>query len=181
MNAVNIVNEVSEVNQMNAVPEKWIGPTAIPVQGYENYLIDIQGRVYSRKKAGFKERARSKNGVGYSQMYLFKSGKHKSPLVHRLVWESFVGPVPKGLELDHINQDKNDNSLQNLRLATKSQNCCNNKAKNYFFCNTTKKWIVVFKTNHKIVFRKAFATQVEAQHAADIVRPAVYGAFARTI
>jgi hypothetical protein len=42
--------------------------------------------------------------------------------VHRMVWESAHGPVPEGLELNHINGNKADNRLANLELVTAAQN-----------------------------------------------------------
>lgn len=44
---------------------------------------------------------------------------------HRLIWEMHNGPIPEGYVVDHINQDPGDNRLENLRLATPSENNCN--------------------------------------------------------
>ena len=43
-----------------------------------------------------------------------KAGGH---LVHRIVWDAFNGPIPKGFEVDHINDIRTDNMLDNLREA----------------------------------------------------------------
>lgn len=48
--------------------------------------------------------------------------------VHRLVYETFVGEIPDGYEIDHINRNKTDNRLENLRLVTHKQNCSNRTA-----------------------------------------------------
>ena len=42
--------------------------------------------------------------------------------VHRLVWSAFNGPIPKGMEVNHINQKRDDNHLENLNLLTHKQN-----------------------------------------------------------
>ena len=45
--------------------------------------------------------------------------------VHRIVAETFI-PNPDGLyEIDHINRDRSDNSISNLRWATRKKNCRN--------------------------------------------------------
>ena len=61
--------------------------------------------------------------TGYSHVILCKNG-NKGKYVHRLVWEAFNGPIPSGLEVNHIDEkNKQDNSLSNLELMTHKQNC----------------------------------------------------------
>ena len=45
--------------------------------------------------------------------------------VHKLVIETFLGPRPYGMEIDHINRNYLDNRLCNLRYVTKSENMQN--------------------------------------------------------
>lgn len=45
--------------------------------------------------------------------------------VHRVIWEMLNGPIPKGHVIDHINGDPFDNRVENLRLASPSQNARN--------------------------------------------------------
>lgn len=42
--------------------------------------------------------------------------------VHRVLWETAHGPIPQGLEVDHINLDKSDNRIENLRLLSHRDN-----------------------------------------------------------
>ena len=44
--------------------------------------------------------------------------------VHRIVWLMHHGEWPEG-EIDHINRQPHDNRIENLRLATRSQNASN--------------------------------------------------------
>lgn len=45
--------------------------------------------------------------------------------VHRLVYETFVGEIPKGMNIDHLNTIRDDNRLENLRLCSQKENCNN--------------------------------------------------------
>ena len=45
--------------------------------------------------------------------------------IHRIVWETFNGEIPKGFQIDHINTIRNDNRLINLRCVTTSENLNN--------------------------------------------------------
>lgn len=63
--------------------------------------------------------------VGTGYRYLgFLNKKFKE---HRIVWELHHGPIPNGLEIDHINGDKTDNRIENLRLCTRTQNNFNTR------------------------------------------------------
>ena len=41
---------------------------------------------------------------------------------HRYIWALFNGPILKGLQIDHINGDKGDNRIENLRMVTQQVN-----------------------------------------------------------
>jgi hypothetical protein len=49
-------------------------------------------------------------------------GKRRFLRLHNVVWETHNGAVPDGLEIDHIDGDKSNNSIKNLRLVTHAQN-----------------------------------------------------------
>ena len=77
--------------------------------------------VVSEKKQRF-------NGKSYwldkSSGYYKNSGMIPHSL-HRQVWIYHHGPIPNNMTIDHINRDKNNNQIENLRLATYSENCKN--------------------------------------------------------
>lgn len=50
-------------------------------------------------------------------------GHHKHIFIHQAVWMATGRTVPEGWELDHINGNRRDNSLLNLRTVTHQQNC----------------------------------------------------------
>ena len=61
--------------------------------------------------------AGSKDTIGYTGIGL--NGNRY--LAHRLAWVYMYGEIPEGLQVDHINGDREDNRLVNLRLATPMQ------------------------------------------------------------
>jgi hypothetical protein len=51
-----------------------------------------------------------------------KDGKYKHRPIHRVLWEAFNGRIPKGIEVNHINLNRQDNRLENLEIVTHQQN-----------------------------------------------------------
>ena len=58
-------------------------------------------------------------------LYCWVNGRRKRHQIH--VWEEVNGPVPEGHEIDHINGDRTDNRIDNLRLVTRQDNMRNAK------------------------------------------------------
>ena len=57
----------------------------------------------------------------YLQVSLFG----KTQLVHRVIWKMHNGPIPDGMEIDHINHDRLDNRIENLRIVSRQENSVN--------------------------------------------------------
>lgn len=62
------------------------------------------------------------NHKGYYRIQLCKQSIVKTYQVHRLVWEAFNGSITEGLQVNHINEIKTDNRLENLNLMTAKEN-----------------------------------------------------------
>ena len=97
------------------------------VKGYEGlYAVTSCGRVYSYKNKKFLKSRPTRNG--YFQVVLMKNGERKTCYVHRLAAEAYI-PNPENLpQVDHIDNDKTHNYVNNLQWITGRDN--NRKSKN---------------------------------------------------
>jgi len=59
---------------------------------------------------------------GYLQISLCKNGQYSRRAVHRVMWESFIGPIQDRLEINHKDLNRSNNRLDNLELVTHQQN-----------------------------------------------------------
>ena len=64
-------------------------------------------------------------GTGYHTVMLCKNGTKLKRLVHRIVAKTFLENPDNKPVVDHLNGDKTDNRLCNLKWATHSENQCN--------------------------------------------------------
>ena len=68
--------------------------------------------------------------------------------------------------IDHINGDKSNNSIENLRVVTNQENQFNQKrAKGYAWCKHAKKWKACIKLNGKNKHLGLFESEDEAREA----------------
>ncbi len=57
---------------------------------------------------------------GYLQFSYYDNGKRKQKYVSIAVFETFVGEVPSGYDIHHINHNRQDNRVENLKLIDSS-------------------------------------------------------------
>ena len=98
----------------------------------DRYQVSNEGRIKSIKKISnygehitesiLKERITPN---GYNQVCLTLDGQHFYFYAHRLVAEAFIPNPENKPEVDHINGNKLDNRVENLRWTTKSENMSN--------------------------------------------------------
>ena len=111
------------------------------IKGYPGYYISKKGILFtSIKRVGVKGKGQGRKGTthvisntwkkrsvslksnGYLQCTIFR----KRFYIHRLVYEAWIGNIPNGYDIDHINGIKTDNRVSNLRAVPRSENLKHN-------------------------------------------------------
>ena len=111
-------------NEFDDANDFWLHPV------YDNWEANRLGavrHVKNKKNIGNLEKS------GYLRILVSDNGKRKHYLKHRFIYECFHGLITNTkLVVDHINNIKTDNRLNNLQLTTHSQNQIkeNKKGKN---------------------------------------------------
>lgn len=99
------------------------------IKDFENYAISNYGKVLNKEKQTFLKPHLDKQG--YYNIALSKNGKEKKFSIHRLLALAFI-PNPNNLIMvDHMDRNKQNNNLTNLRWITPKNNRRNsNKRQN---------------------------------------------------
>lgn len=99
------------------------------IPNYEGYQISNLGRVKSLERIDARgHRLKEKilkpriQPCGYYQVELYKNSIGKNYLIHRLTWLAFNGQIPENMQVNHINEIKADNRLENLNLMACKEN-----------------------------------------------------------
>lgn len=144
------------------------------IEGYPDYSIGTDGTIKRIVHDRFLKPQRLRNG--YMIVRLTNTDGTKTLYVHRLVAAAFLhNPYNKPC-IDHIDRNKEHNSITNLRYCTYSENGYNkNKNKNtknrykYVYLNKRGKYIVRMKINQKIKHLGTFKTEKEAVEKSNAV------------
>lgn len=91
------------------------------IEGYESqYAVTEEGQVWSYKTKKFLKPVTKKDG--YLQVSLFKNGKAKTYLVHRLMAQTYLSNPNNLPEVHHIDGNSTNNNIKNLQWISKEDN-----------------------------------------------------------
>lgn len=106
------------------------------IKQFPNYQIDINGNIQNLRTGRILKTG--KNQKGYHQITLSNNGKSKTITIHKLVYITYIGQTKKGYDINHIDGNKNNNSVSNLELITRKENAqkavINGQIKSGFDC-----------------------------------------------
>jgi hypothetical protein len=127
------------------------------------YEIDEFGNVYSKAKGRLLKPSKSVKG------YMVLNLNKKSRPLHQLIAESFIDSnyKSKGLVVDHIDRNKTNNELSNLRLVSKKDNYINsdyyeNRRKGHIHIRSSGNFRAIISINGTR-YDKTFKSELEAQ------------------
>ena len=154
------------------------------IEGFEYYQVSTLGRVKSiardvpHKRYGIQRRKESflkqyPDQRGYLKVKIYNSEKPKTISVHQLVSITFLNHKPCGhkIEVDHINEIKTDNRVENLQLLTVRDHSHKNGGKgssNHIgvsYNKVRRKWQSYTTVNGKKISFGYFKTELEASQA----------------
>ena len=92
----------------------------VKIKGFDNYYINTDGEIYSIASNKIIKEVISNSG--YSQVCLWKNGKKKNFLVHRLVALTFLPNIQNLPEVNHKDFNKQNNKLINLEWCSRQYN-----------------------------------------------------------
>ena len=100
-----------------------------PIKNYEGYEVSNFGEVKSLERFDSRGHRRKekllspvKNSKGYLKVDLYKNGVRKNFKIHRLVYSAFVGEIPEDMQVNHLDENKENNRVDNLNLMTSKEN-----------------------------------------------------------
>ena len=91
-----------------------------PIKNYEDYLVNENGDIFSKKSNKLLKPRESKNG--YLYVILYTNGKPKTLKIHRLVAMTFLNNSNNLPQVNHIDGNKLNNNVDNLEWCTATQN-----------------------------------------------------------
>ena len=139
------------------------------VSGFESYQVSNIGRVRKVETELILKSSLKKDG--YYHIGLCNGESRKCLLIHRLVAQAFIeNPGNKGL-VNHIDHDKSNNTILNLRWVSKAENNMNmlkradtsSKYKGVYWYKRTNQWHVQIRLNGT---RKTFGYYTNEEEAA---------------
>ena len=127
------------------------------IKEFPNYSVSSFGRIKNNNTGRILKPDISKNG--YFAVRLCKDGKTKHKVIHRIVGEVFITNYNNKQCIDHINNNKLDNNVSNLRWVTQQENLMNmklnsnntSKYKGVCYSKQLNKWKAYIHFNRKII------------------------------
>lgn len=144
------------------------------IVGYEGlYQISNLGNVKSFQSNSERILKSPPDKHGYRIVILCKKQSRKSFKVHQLVAMAFLNHLPNGnkMVVDHINDDKSDNRLENLQVVShrfnsrKTQGRYSSNYKGVSLIKSSGKWAALIQVSGRLKYLGSFLNEYDAHVA----------------
>ena len=138
------------------------------IVGFENYEVSNIGNVRNIKRGNILKPMLDKDGYMIVNLYALK--KMVTKKIHRIVCESFIENPDNKTCVDHIDNNRSNNNISNLRFATVAENSYNQKislrnssgCKGVHFKKQTNKWQAQIKIDGISIHLGSFQNKEDA-------------------
>lgn len=136
-----------------------------PIKDFDDYQIDLYGNVYSVRRGIILKPCINK---GYHHVVIRRDGKSYKTPIHRLLYQTFVGELIPGMHIDHIDHNRSNNSLSNLRQISHRANSSHRKKKHtskyvgVCWVSKVKKWKAQIAIDGRNIFLGQGASEYDA-------------------
>lgn len=133
----------------------------------DNKTSKLKGRI-------LKDRiSRTRHGTsGYRIVSLHKNGVSSQFRISRIVYETFIDEIDENLVIDHINNIKTDDRLENLQMLSQRQNISKDRGNKKhckligaYKCSKTDKFYSQININGKIIYLGRYDDEISASEA----------------
>jgi hypothetical protein len=169
------------MEHLNPTIEQWL-----TIDEFPNYQVSNFGRV--RNATTNKVLSPALKAEGYMKLMIFKErgGKGSNVYVHRLVASTFIENPQNKTQIDHIDQYRQNNCVQNLRWATQSENNANarkrknatSKYKGVSWDKDRKRWVAEICSNGKSKNLGRYTKEKDACRAYNEAAKEIHGEYA---
>jgi len=157
------------------------------MKNWNDVLTYKNGNLYWRERTANCVQIGARAGSNAGRGYRHVKYKKQTHMEHRVVWEMHFGEIPNGLHIDHINRNRSDNRIENLRLATPYQNRQNapsgksaptSEHKGVFWSTARGKWVAALSVRGKQKCLGGFDDEGDAALAYNSAAQSAWGEFA---
>jgi hypothetical protein len=111
--------DMNELTELVDFPDYWAHPNGTI------YTTKVSPRYNPNGELRLLKPSYNKSGYLYLGVWVEgpnNRSKRYWPRAHRIIYQTLVGDIPDGYEIDHIDNNRQNNSIDNLRIVTRSQN-----------------------------------------------------------
>lgn len=144
---------------------------------YTRYIIYSDGRIYNRETDAWMNQNRNKTNYATITMKSDSNEKNNTS-IHRLIYKTFIGDIPKGYQINHKDENRRNNVIlfdkqgniaySNLELVTAKENCNHGTRNKRISTNTNgkkkPKQSFIVKVNNDVVQEFKTITELVTAH-----------------